>query len=468
MGDSSRPNRSVGPRVLVVAGIVIALLAYLAATRRPRTDFTPDGPDSVPTVTSGPLGSAPQVAKPGVPRPANREPARDLVARRLQEFVRSRREIVDGYAASLGIPIPDEFHHLFTLAEADRWDELQALYATISERRQRGEFPEASIKLWPALLETYGVLEVTHAWPAQALLDYGNAVLGTLPSNAVYVGGTDAGRFIPTLLSETMDGEHPVVLTQNAFADLTYLDYARFVHGDRLPLLTEDDSREAFADYMKEAERRFQHDREHPGEPALLRPGEQVQVLDDGRIQAGGQVSVMAINELLMKTLMDRNPDIPFYMEESYPFQSLYGDASGSGPLIQLQGTPENTEGSPERAAQSVAYWQDAVQRLTADPDVAENENARTSWSKLVMAQAGMLEGQQQPAEAERLFVLALELTPTSPEGVFRYISLLQGQGRWKDALKIAQNALRQSPDNGPFQELTRQLQSKAGVSGTP
>ena len=53
--------------------------------------------------------------------------------------------------------------------------------------------------MWQAVHETYGVAEVAHDWPAQKLLDYGQAVLDSLRPGMVYVGGTDAGRFIPTL-----------------------------------------------------------------------------------------------------------------------------------------------------------------------------------------------------------------------------------------------------------------------------
>jgi hypothetical protein len=47
--------------------------------------------------------------------------------------------------------------------------------------------------------------------PAQKLLDYGNAVLGALRPGMVYVGGTDPGRWIPTLLNETSESERHIV-----------------------------------------------------------------------------------------------------------------------------------------------------------------------------------------------------------------------------------------------------------------
>src|SRR5947207_14598523 len=100
--------------------------------------------------------------------------------------------------------------------------------------------------LWPAILESFGVAESAHDWPAQKLLDYGNAILGSLRPEMVYVGGTDPGRFIPTLLNETGEGERHVVLTQNALADNSYLDYVRFLYNDRLATLSKEDSDAAF------------------------------------------------------------------------------------------------------------------------------------------------------------------------------------------------------------------------------
>ena len=73
------------------------------------------------------------------------------------------------------------------------------------------------------------MVEQTHKWPAQQLPHYEQAILASLKPDMVYIGGTDAGRFIPTLLNETGDGAQHVMLTQNAFADRTYLDYASFL-----------------------------------------------------------------------------------------------------------------------------------------------------------------------------------------------------------------------------------------------
>jgi hypothetical protein len=128
------------------------------------------------------------------------------------------------------------------------------------------------------------VASETSNWPAQKLLDYGEAVLGSLRPGMIYVGGTDSGRWIPTLLNETSEGEHHVILTQNALADSNYVDYINFLYNDRLATLTKDDSGRAFADYVADAQKRLQHDQQSPEEPKQIRPDEEVRSID-GRVQ---------------------------------------------------------------------------------------------------------------------------------------------------------------------------------------
>jgi hypothetical protein len=87
-------------------------------------------------------------------------------------------------------------------------------------------------------------------WPAQKLLDYGNATLESLRPGMVYVGGTDPGFFIPMLVNETGDDERHIVLTQNGLADPSYLDYINDIYGDRIATLTQDDRQHALQDYI--------------------------------------------------------------------------------------------------------------------------------------------------------------------------------------------------------------------------
>src|SRR5262245_30220376 len=263
--------------------------------------------------------------------------AQEIVAAKVSQFARNRREIVHAISKHFGVAVPAEVEHFFDLADAGRWKELDDLYESLKKRREDMSLPsEVFSRFFPVLNEVLGVTEAARDWPAQKLLDYGNAVLGSLRPGMVYVGGTDAGRYIPTLLNETSDGEPHVVLTQNAFADLSYLNYATFLYGDHLATLAQEDSERAFQDYIADARKRLEHDQQFSDEPKQLRPGEDVR-LTDNRVQVSGQVAVMAINEKLLQALMQKNPDATFAMEESFPFNSTFAEATTLGPVMELR-----------------------------------------------------------------------------------------------------------------------------------
>lgn len=136
----------------------------------------------------------------------------EVVTNKINQFARNRREIVYPMARQLKVTVPDEVERFFEAVEAGWWDEVEGRAKALRENLGRPE----QIKIWPAIHETWGAVQEARNWPAQKLLDYGNAILGSLRPGMVYVGGTDPGRWIPTMLNETSEGERHVVLTQNA------------------------------------------------------------------------------------------------------------------------------------------------------------------------------------------------------------------------------------------------------------
>jgi hypothetical protein len=291
---------------------------------------------------------------------------------------------------------------------------------------------------WPTVLDVYLAAKEAHSWPAQKLLDYGNAILGALRPGMVYVGGTDPGRSIPTLLNETGDGERHIVITQNAFADGRYREFMNTLYGDRFAVLTQEDSDRAFNEYVADARRRFEHDQQFPEEPKQVRPGEKVGMVD-GKFQVSGQESVMAINEKMMRMLMEKNPDLSFAMEESFPFKSLMADAAVLGPIMELGAQDGQNALTREGALQAVDYWRTTTERLLSESDALDSHEVRMAYGKLMSSQAGLLLERGYPAEAEQAFILANQMAPTSPEAVFRYVNLLVGQGRVTDAIPVAE-----------------------------
>jgi hypothetical protein len=434
--------------LLVVITITIVVVRFAGS---PKGTNRESGQPEVVITKSSAVDSAARLRSGPISVPVAAATPQEIVAAKIDQFVRGRRALVLALALEAGIPVPAEVEQFFDLAERGQWAEAEALYAALKVRRERGEGSGDLSRLRPAMLETIGVHEAVRDWPAQALLNYGSAILEALPRGAVYMGGSDPGRFIPTLLNETTDGDRHVVLTQNALADQTYLDYARFFYGDHVATLTADDSQ------------RLVHDRQFPGEPKQVRPGEDIQRTDDGRIQVGGQVAVMAINERMLKTLMEKNPDVPFAMEESYPFSSLYEGATLRGPLLELRAGSGEGEVviDSARATQSLDYWRERTQQVLADPATSDSTEARTAYARQVLAQAGLMQQHQLPGEAEQAFRLAKQLAPGNPEVVLRFVGLLTEQQRITDAIPVAEAALRVAPDNEQFRNLLEELRTR-------
>ncbi len=383
--------------------------------------------------------------------------AQEIVAGKVIQFARNRREIVQAMARHFKVDVPDEVKKFFDAVEAGRQEEADALFKSMSDQRNSPDAAPGLRVLWPAVLETQGVTDVAREWPPQKLLDYGNAVLGSLRPDMVYVGGTDAGRFIPTLLNETSDRSQHIILTQNALADGTYLDYLRFLYGGRMAMLTSEDSQRAFSDYLADVTKRLEHDEQFPNEPKQIRPGENVRKAD-GRVQVGGQVAVCYIDELLLQTLMQKNPDAAFALEESFPFKATYPGATTLGPIMELRNQDPQAALTRERATQSLDYWRTAAQELLSDPETPQGSPARNAYVKMMLAQANLFLDCDYAAQAEEAMRLATDLTPAGPEAVFKYANLLITQGRFTDARQVAQTAAKLDPANQQFQSLVQAL----------
>jgi len=427
--------------VLWLLAVGCLLLMVLGQFRKnPETTPSPQGPVAPPTASENSSNAARDRLFARLPhKRTNSEPetaptAEQVVSDKLVQFAHSRRDIAEAIAKKHGLKMTEEIERFFSAAEAGNFEALKGMFEDFKQRL-RSEEPETELrKIWPAMFETFCVTEVARDWPPQQLLEYGQAVLGALLPGMVYVGGTDAGRYIPTLLNETSGGEPRVIVTQNALADSGYLEYLGFLHGDRLATLSGEDSQRAFESYLADARQRLEHDRNFPDEPRQLRPGEDVQ-MEGHKLRVSGQVAVMDINERLLQTLLAKNPDLSFALEESFPFKSTYGAASPLGPLVELR-APDANPLNAERAAQSIDYWRAAVQRFTGDSE-GEDFITRKAWAQMATAQGNLFAGRQYSAEAEQTYRLARDIAPGFLEPVGGLARLLVGTGRASEAWQL-------------------------------
>jgi hypothetical protein len=373
-----------------------------------------------------------------------------IVASKVAQFGQKRRELVYAIAWRSQKEIPPEVEKFFDAIQSGNWENITNQWHELAVHSGQYDFStnhwEDLNPYWPSVLDAYGVAEQAHLWSAQKLLDYGNAVLGSLRPGMVYVGGTDNGRWVPELLNETGDGEQHIIVTQNALADGRYLDFVNDLYSDRMSPLTQDDSQRAFADYVSDAQKRLEHDQQFPDEPKQVLPGEDIQVVD-GKVQVKGQVAVMAINDRLLQMLMQKNPDMSFAIQQSFPFQDTYADALPLGPLMELNAQNDQNTFTAERAAQSLDYWRNAAQQVLSDVDSSGSETVLRSYSHDASAAANLLAAHNFDSQAEETYRLATQLWPGNPECVGGLANLLAATGREAEAQQLLDNFSKQYPD---------------------
>jgi hypothetical protein len=368
-----------------------------------------------------------------------------------------------------GIAVPDAAERFFDALEAGDWNEIKAQYAAINGGDPGGTTltrPADLQSIWPAIHDAYGAALTTQRWPAQQLLDYGNAVLDSLRPGMAYLGGTDSGRWIPELLNDTSDGERHIIITQNALADPNYLDYVNLQYGDQFAALSSDDANHAYANYLSDYQKRLAHDQQFPDEPPQVRPGESdgVRVGDDGQLQVYGpksMVSVMAINDQLLQLLLQKNPDLSFAMEQSFPLPSALSGAASLGPIMELRAAGGQNSLNADSATQSLAYWQTTAQQLLANQEVSAAPDTLQAYSHDLSAQASLFARSDLGSQAEQAYQLANQLSPANPEVIFGYTTLLLNQGRFDDARQLVQTAVGLAPNSQDFQRLLTQLSQR-------
>ena len=376
-------------------------------------------------------------ARKTVPSPT----AEEIVAAKLKKFSVKRRALVDALAKSHDIEVLPDVKRFFDALDAADWDEIHHLFKILSKELNGFDGTDSLRPIyWRSILEAYGAAEQVHLWPPQQLLDYGNGILDSLAPGMVYIGGTDPGCFICTMLNETTEGEQHLTLTQNALADASYLSYLTAVYGDGLNIPTQEDSQNAFSQYIADATKRMQHDEQFPDEPPQLLPGENVTTVD-GHTSANGLVSVMEINNILTQTLLEKNPDLSFAMEESFPMAATYAGSAPLGPIVELRAGDTMTA---DEAAQSVNYWQSEAQNLQ---DAGEtSESVLKSYAHDANSQGNLLSNNNFPSEAGQAYQTALNIWPGSEEAITGLTRVLAQQGQFDQAGQALDTFLQNNP----------------------
>lgn len=412
--------RSRSPRLIAVAALLLMGSLSLVVSRPIRKN-----PATEPEPAAQGAGTADSDASAGAAPPADLEPIptdAEAAVRRLQiRFLSIQRRRLQEYAAFRGIAVPRAALDFLAAAERRDFDGLKRLYLAFFEENGIPDLPEETRHaLRPWITEVFGVEEQLRGWPAAALLEYGRRVLDSIPAGAVYLGGTDEGRFIPTFLNTTA-AEPGIVLTQNGLADGSYREYVRFLLGDRVQLPNAAQVDAAFARVLEE----------------------QGQTGPDGRRTMGGGRAVMAINDLLVRAIADLNPDLRFAVQESGPMPSTYPGASLNGDLYQF-GVPVLGPTDSELAAMAASAaerWSAFAAQLAPSADPSGTDRARTAAAQLISGQASVLQARGLDESAWNLYGIALRVSPGSHGLRVQLATGLIEAGRYDTARQVLDSA---------------------------
>ncbi len=282
-----------------------------------------------------------------------------------------------------------------------------------------------------------------------------------ISQDAIFFGGTDPGRFVPTYMIFSAHCRPDVFLiTQNALADNTYMAVMRDLYGDRIWIPSQADSNRAFQEYMEDIQ------------AGRIPPGADV-VVQDGRISVQGVAGVMMINAILCRQIFDHNRDRhPFYVEESYVIQWMYPYLQPNGLILKLNAEP--IELTREMIQNDRAFWDWYSERLLSNPRFKRDIIAQKTFSKLRSAIAGIYVYRREFAEAEHAFKQSVALYPLSPEANFRLADLYVQQRRFEDAEAVMASLREGDPGNDrvrDFHEQIRQMkefdQRRRAIEGT-
>lgn len=256
-------------------------------------------------------------------------------------------------------------------------------------------------------------------------------------TNAVFYGGTDPGRFVPTYMIYSAKVRPDVFLiTQNALADNTYMNVMRDLYGDQIWIPTPQDTNRAFQSYVEDVR------------AGRIPANAAVTVDKSGKVSVQGVQGVMEINGIISKAIFEANKHRhPFYVEESYVIAWMYPYLEPHGLIMKINPEPLPAL-TPEMIKNDMDFWNWYANRLLNDRKFLRDVTARKSFSKLRCAIAGLYAYRRLLNEAEAAFRQAIELYPGSPEANFRLADLYMQHGRFADARQVMEKNLAQDPRN--------------------
>ena len=288
--------------------------------------------------------------------------------------------------------------------------------------------------------------EFDRQWAAYPTPDYPPP----MTAGAIFYGGTDPGRFVPTYMIYSADVRPDVYLiTQNALADNTFMNITRDLYGDTIYIPSLEDSNDAFRKYVEDVN------------AGRIQAGADIKI-ENGKVSVQGVGGVMTINGILADLIFKENKDKhDFYVEESYVIGWMYPYLTPNGIIMKLNRDPVQ-DLDPKLVENDHKFWEWYTKWLLDQPTFTRDICARKSFSKLRSAIAGIYDYRRMYPEAEYAFKQSIDLYPLSPEANFRLAQMYMNMQRFDDARTLIAGFAAADPQNDSAKGFLSQIESTA------
>jgi hypothetical protein len=348
------------------------------------------------------------------------------------------------------------------------------LYENLGDYAERLGVPGFGIvALSLALLPLWSNFNDCNQWDHWWGYDFGADMMRDMDRNAVYYGGSDPGRFVPTYMAFVesqqpnrwkrepgFDRRDVAVITQNALCDAYYSQYIRNQYDNRFR--TKPDNYSKFEKWLGRNDAYPVESVTCLSNEELLACWDEYQNMPDvvARVKAGGPAlrpgsnDVFTVNGIVAERIFQKNKDKhTFYLEQSVPMPWTYPYMQPWGLIFKL--TPEKQKDLPkEMIDQDRKFWDAYSAKLLANPDFRLDDDAPLTFGKLALWHADLYRYHKLDAEEEHWLRISLALCPQLPDTVRNLCTLLARQKRFDEALAVAQQAQLDDPLNDTFRSI--------------
>jgi tetratricopeptide (TPR) repeat protein len=332
--------------------------------------------------------------------------------------------------------------------------------------------------------------------------EFGHDVMAPMDRNAVYYGGSDFGRFVPTFMAfvesqqparwkrdPSFDRRDVIVITQNALCDSYYTQYIRQQYDPRFRPISKPSGPGQTAGpvqikdwhgdekYFSPFEEWLGRGTEYPVTSVICLSPDELNVCWNeylarpdvlARIKSGeagrngirpGTNDVFEINGIAAEKIFQKNKAAhTFYLEQSVPMDWTYPYMLPSGLIFKLSPTKLGAI-PPAAIAADYKFWNAYAAQLLADPTFHVDDDATLTFGKLAFNHADLYRWRSLPKDEEYFLKLALKLSPQLQDAAVRLEEIYLEQQRFDEALAMLRQAQLDDPRNDLYADLVTEVQ---------